>query len=139
MCGRSCGSSVDPLWKDSIKIVCYVQKKEARRVSTARLATDFKIPAKRESGRFKKALFRTGVKVTSVAVTLKQWWRDVGLCPRPPRASVSPLSPCHHHCRRNRPMGHSFSMCKLQECRHKKSKGASIFFYAATKGTLTYL
>lgn len=102
--------------------VCTFDNSRTGKVLKLIFREEFKIPAKREPSRFKKALSRTGVKVTSVAVTLKQWWRDVGLCPRAPRASVSPLSPCHHHCRRNRPMGHSFSMCKLQECRHKKSK-----------------
>lgn len=69
------------------------------------------------------ALRRTGVKVSSVAVTLKQWWRDVGLCPRPPRATIGTIaSTTKHRCRRARPMGHSLSMCKLQHCRHKKSK-----------------
>lgn len=73
------------------------------------------------------ALRKTGVKVSSVAVTLKQWWRDVGLCPKPPRATIGTItSTTKHRCRRARPMGHSLSMCKLQHCRHKKSK-----FYCA--------
>lgn len=72
-------------------------------------------------GSLSTALRRTGVKVSSVAVTLKQWWRDVGLCPRPPRATIGTIT-TKHRCRRTRSMGHSLSMCKLQHCRHKKSK-----------------
>ncbi|KAK9719936.1 GAF domain [Popillia japonica] len=77
-----------------------------------------------------EALRRTGVKVSSVAVTLKQWWRDVGLCPRSARATVIGASgvpflttSAKHRSavRRGRSMGHSLSMCKLQQCRHKKS------------------
>lgn len=66
---------------------------------------------------------KTGVKVSSIAVTLKQWWRDVGLCPKSPRTTIGSItSTTKHRCRRARPMGHSLSMCKLQQCRHKKSK-----------------
>ncbi|KAH0819123.1 hypothetical protein GEV33_003668 [Tenebrio molitor] len=71
---------------------------------------------------------RDGVlgKVSGVAVTLKQWWRDVGLCPRAaPSAVGGPLAARHRCCHTkrgsNRSMGQSFSMCKLNHCRHKKS------------------
>lgn len=80
-----------------------------------------KIPRTGEKCSLGTALKKTGVKVSGVAVTLKQWWRDVGLCPKPPpRATVNTTT--KHRCRRARSMGHSFSMCKLQHCRHKKSK-----------------
>lgn len=82
-----------------------------------------KIPKDREKcGDLRSAFRRTGVKVSSVAVTLKQWWRDVGLCPRAPRATLGSLHNTKIRCRRPKPMGHALSMCKLQHCRHKKSK-----------------
>lgn len=63
------------------------------------------------------------VNITSVAVTLKQWWRHVGLCPKAARNPVlGQRKPhCYRWVRRPKPMGHSLSMCKLQQC-HKKSK-----------------
>lgn len=67
-------------------------------------------------------------KVGGVAVTLKQWWRDVGLCPRAAPSTVGgPLAARHRCCHTNtrgstRSMGQALSMCKLNQCRHKKSK-----------------
>lgn len=93
-----------------------------RKTGSPSLSPSPKIPrAGEEKCSLGTTLKRTSVKVSSVAVTLKQWWRDVGLCPKPPpRATVS--STTKHRCRRARSMGHSLSMCKLQHCRHKKSK-----------------
>ncbi|XP_074034856.1 phosphodiesterase 11 isoform X2 [Leptinotarsa decemlineata] len=62
-------------------------------------------------------------KATGVAVTLKGWWRDVGLCPRAASPSVGSNTTRHRCCHRRvspRSMGQSFSMCKFNNCRHKK-------------------
>ncbi|CAH1167238.1 unnamed protein product [Phyllotreta striolata] len=61
-------------------------------------------------------------KASGVAVSLKGWWRDVGLCPRAASPSIG-ASPAGRRSvvRRGslRSMGQSFSMCKFN-CRHKK-------------------
>ncbi|KAJ8984665.1 hypothetical protein NQ317_015756 [Molorchus minor] len=66
-------------------------------------------------------------KASGVAVTLKGWWRDVGLCPRVASPSVGTHPTTRHRCchRRGslRSMGQSFSMCKFNNCRHKKVAG----------------
>lgn len=81
----------------------------------------------------KKNKKRAGIlgKASGVAVTLKEWWRDVGLCPRVAATPVGTLASnnLEQHPRRCsqkrrgslRSMGQSFTMCKFN-CRHKKSK-----------------
>lgn len=62
-------------------------------------------------------------KISDVAVTIKQWWRDVGLCPRPaPTAVGLPASRRNRKGGALRHMGTSFSMCKLNNCKIKRSK-----------------
>ncbi|CAG9827483.1 unnamed protein product [Diabrotica balteata] len=62
-------------------------------------------------------------KASGVAVTLKGWWRDVGLCPRAAPSPTLGTNPTRNRSiiRRGslRSMGQSFSMCKFN-CRHKK-------------------
>ncbi|KAJ8915033.1 hypothetical protein NQ315_016008 [Exocentrus adspersus] len=68
-------------------------------------------------------------KASGVAVTLKGWWRDVGLCPRvaapPAVSSAAAAAPARRRCcqRRGslRSMGQSFSMCKFNNSKNKKT------------------
>ena len=123
----------------------FVQKKNRKRLKLQLFRTSG-VDTYKDQWPLSKQRKREGVlgKVSGVAVTLKQWWRDVGLCPRAAPSTVGgPLAARHRCCHTkrgsNRSMGQSFSMCKLNHCRHKKSKSDESSAVCITNNALFYL